>query len=193
MEADRLLDAAGWRRGAGGVRMHAGRPLDVELLTVGSGDNVAEQLVQADLAARGIVVRVRQTEMGTFLTTARATNKRFDLVLAGIPGDLSLSYVGALFSSAQRGGTFDYTGYHSAALDTLLTAAADAPTAPQAKVDWCQVQSALDSLAPATWLFHARGLQGVTRRLHGVRIDLRGELVTVHDWTLGLPPRSGVL
>jgi peptide/nickel transport system substrate-binding protein len=146
--------------------------------------------VQADLAARGIVVRVRQTEMGTFLTTARAPNKRFDLLLAGIPGDLSLSYVGALFSSAQRGGTFDYTGFHSPALDALLAAAAVAPTAEQATLDWCRVQNALDSLAPATWLFHARGLQGVTRRLHGVRIDLRGELVTVHDWTLGSPSRS---
>jgi peptide/nickel transport system substrate-binding protein len=188
-EADRLLDAAGWRRGADGGRVRAGRLLDVELLTVGSGDNVAEQLVQADLGARGIRVRVRQTEMGSFLTTARATDKRFDLLLAGIPGDLALSYVGALFSTAQRGGTFDYTGYHSAALDALLANAADAATPEQARLDWGEVQSALDTLAPATWLFHARGLQGVTRRLQGVHIDLRGELATVHDWTLG--PSSG--
>jgi peptide/nickel transport system substrate-binding protein len=191
-EADRLLDAAGWRRGVDGLRRRAGRPFEVELLTVGSGDNVAEQLVQADLAARGIGVRVRQTEMGAFLTTARATDKEFDLLLAGIPGDLSLSYVGALFSSSQRGGTFDYTGFHSAALDALLARAADAATPEQARLDWGEVQSALDTLAPATWLFHARGVQGVTRRLHGIRIDLRGELATVHDWTLS-PRRGGSL
>jgi peptide/nickel transport system substrate-binding protein len=188
-EADRLLDAAGWRRGSDGVRRRAGQPLEVELLTVGSGDNVAEQLVQADLAARGIRVRVRQTEMGSFLTTARAPDKRFDVLLAGIPGDISLSYVGALFSTAQRGGTFDYTGYHSAALDALLASAADAATPEQARLEWGEVQSALDTLAPATWLFHARGLQGLTRRLQGVHIDLRGELATVHDWTLA--PRGG--
>ena len=52
---------------------------------VGTGDNVAEQLIQSDLAARGIAIRIRQTEMGSFLTTARATDKRFDLLLAGIP------------------------------------------------------------------------------------------------------------
>jgi peptide/nickel transport system substrate-binding protein len=188
-EADRLLDAAGWRRGSDGVRRRAGQPLEVELLTVGSGDNVAEQLVQADLAARGIRVRVRQTEMGSFLTTARAPDKRFDVLLAGIPGDISLSYVGALFSTAQRGGTFDYTGYHSAALDALLASAADAATPEQARLEWGEVQSALDTLVPATWLFHARGLQGLTRRLQGVHIDLRGELATVHDWTLA--PRGG--
>jgi len=42
----------------------------------------------------------------------------------------------------------------------------------------------VDSLSPATWLYHSRGVQGVTRRLQGARMDLRGELVTVHDWSL---------
>jgi peptide/nickel transport system substrate-binding protein len=190
-EADRLLDAAGWRRGADGVRARAGEPFEVELLTVGSGDNVAEQLVQADLAARGIRLRVRQTEMGTFLTTARATEKRFDLVLAGVPGDLSLSYLDAMFSSAQRGGTLDYSGYHNPVLDVLLMRAIDAPTTEQGRLDWGEVQSVLDTLAPATWLYHARGVQGLSRRVRGVRMDLRGELVTVHDWMLA--PRSGAL
>jgi peptide/nickel transport system substrate-binding protein len=188
-EADRLLDAAGWRRGTDGVRTRGGRRLEVELLSVGSGDNVAEQLVQADLAARGIVLRVRQTEMGSFLTVARAPAKRFDLVLAGIPGDLALSYVSALFATAQKGGTLDYTGFHSAAFDSLLAAASTAPPGAPARAAWERVQVALDTLAPATWLYHSRGVQGVTRRLHDVTMDLRGELVALHDWTL--LPRSG--
>ena len=182
--ADRLLDAAGWRRGADGVRRRGGRSLDIELLTVGSGDNVAEQLVQADLAARGIVVRIRQTELGTFLTTARASDKRFDVLLAGIPGDLSLSQVNALFASTQRGGALDYTGFHAAALDAALSATADAGSEIARRDAWLRVQVMLDSLAPATWLYHSRGVQGVTRRLSGARMDLRGELVTLHDWTL---------
>jgi peptide/nickel transport system substrate-binding protein len=188
LEADRLLDAAGWRRDADGVRTRDGRRFEIELLSVGSGDNVAEQLVQADLAARGIVLRVRQTEMGTFLTTARAADKRFDLLLAGVPGDLALSYVGALFLTSQRGGTLDYTGFHDPALDALLMGAAHAPPGAPARLAWERAQQALDSLAPATWLYHSRGVQGVTRRLNGLTMDLRGELVSVHDWTLA--PRS---
>ncbi len=185
--ADRLLDAAGWRRGRDGNRTRAGRALTVELLTVGSGDNVAEQLVQADLAARGIPVRVRQTEMGSFLTIARAPDKRFDVLIAGIPGDLSLSYVHALFASAQRGGTLDYTGFHHPALDTLLSTAASAPAGDLRRVAWHAVQSVLDTLAPASWLYHSRGVQGVSRRVGGVRMDLRGELVALHEWTLDSP------
>ena len=186
--ADQLLDEAGWRRGPDGVRVRRGTRFEVELLSVGSGDNVAEQLVQADLGARGIALRVRQTEMGTFLTAARATEKRFDLLLAGVPGDLALSYVSALFASTQRGGMLDYTGFHDPALDTLLAVANEAAMGEPARVAWMRVQVSIDSLAPATWLYHSRGLQGVSRRVGGVTMDLRGELVGVRDWTIA--PRA---
>ena len=182
--ADSLLDAAGWRRGSDGVRRRGSATLSAELLTVGSGDNVAEQLLQGDLAARGIPVRVRQTEMGAFLTTARAQPKQFDLLIAGVPGDLSLSYVSALFDTRQRGGTLDYTGYHAPGLDTLLRAASASPEGALRRNAWNAVQRAIDSLAPATWIYHARGVQGVSRRVRGAKMDLRGELVTVHDWSL---------
>lgn len=182
--ADRLLDDAGWRRGTDGIRRRGGRRLEVELLTVGSGDNVVEQLVQADLAARGIIMHIRQTELGTFLTTARAADKRFDVLLAGVPGDVALSQVNALFATSQRGGSLDYTGFHSGTLDEALAAAAAARSDSARRDAWLRVQVMLDSLAPATWLYQSRGVQGVTRRLHGLHMDLRGELVTLHEWSL---------
>ncbi|MEJ7758613.1 MAG: ABC transporter substrate-binding protein, partial [Gemmatimonadaceae bacterium] len=184
LRADSLLEAAGWRRGADRLRVRGGQRLRAELLTVGTGDNVVEQLLQADLAARGIELRIRQTEMGTFLTTARAPDKRFDLLLAGIPGDLSLSYLDALFAGRQRGSALDYTGYHTAALDALLDGARNAAPGVAERGAWRDVQAALDTIAPATWIYHARGLQGVSRRVRGASMDLRGELVTVRDWTL---------
>ena len=180
--ADALLDSAGWRRGVDGMRLRAGKALALELLTVGSGDNVAEQLIQSDLAARGMAVRIRQTEMGAFLTTARASDKTFDMLITGIPGDLSLAYISGMFAGAQRGGALDYTGFHTPALDTLLTRAAGAADGAPRVAAWRAVQVALDTLAPATWLYHSRGVQGLTSRLRGVRMDLRGELVTLHEW-----------
>ncbi|MDB4898631.1 MAG: ABC-type transporter, periplasmic subunit, partial [Gemmatimonadetes bacterium] len=56
---------------------------------------------------------------------------------------------------------------------------------------WRDVQVTLDTLAPATWIYHARGVQGMSRRLRGVRMDLRGELVTLHDWTLAPRDSAG--
>ena len=155
-----------------------GHPFDVELLTVGSGDNVAEQLIQSDLAARGIDGERASDGDGRLPHHGARHRQAFDLLIAGIPGDLSFSYVSALFDSAQRGGTLDYTGFHTPALDDLLASRSAAPAGERsASPRGATCSAALDSLAPATWLYHSRGVQGVSRRVRGVRMDLRGELV----------------
>ncbi len=63
-----------------------------------------------------------------------------------------------------------------------LARAAGAPTADARRLAWHDVQRVLADSAPVAWLYHARGVQGVARRLRGVVMDLRGELATVHDW-----------
>jgi peptide/nickel transport system substrate-binding protein len=189
--ADILLDSVGWRRGADGWRAR-GRPLEFELLTVGSGDNAVEQLVQADLAERGIRVRVRQMELGAFLARARSTIKDFDALITGVPGDLSLSYVSAMFESAQRGGALDYAAHRSAVLDARFANARSALTARQLRETWLEVQRQLAIELPVAWLYHSRGLQGVSARMRGVTLDLRGELASVLRWTTDAAvPRSG--
>jgi peptide/nickel transport system substrate-binding protein len=188
--ADSLLDAAGWRRGADGRRRRGDRLLAFELLTVGSADNAVEQLIQADLAARGIEMRIRQLELGAFLAEARATPSRFDALLTGIPGDLSLAYLAGMYDSRLAGGALDYGGFHSAALDALFDRARAAPDAEAMHAAWVDVQRALSRDLPAVWLYHSRGVQGVSRRLRNVSMDLRGELATVHDWTTAPEPAT---
>ncbi len=189
--ADSLLGVSGWKRQReSGVRSRDGRPLSFELATVGSGDNAAEQLIQADLAARGFDVHIRQMELVSFLTMARATPKRFDALLTGIPGDLSLSFLSAMYGSDQSGGSLDYSGFHSSRLDALLGAARAAGVDTTARSSWHDVQRELHREQPAAWIYHARGVQGLSRRLRGVRMDLRGELATVTRWTVDAPVTS---
>jgi peptide/nickel transport system substrate-binding protein len=180
--ADSLLDRAGWPRGADGWRMRDGQPLALTLLTVGSGDNAVEQLLQADFAARGVRLEIRQREMGSFLAEARAADRQFDLLFTGIPGDISLSYLAAMFDSRLAGGALDYAGYRDATLDSLFAAARTAPSDAASRQTWHAIQSELERAAPAAWLYHARGVQGVARRLRGVRMDLRGEMPTIASW-----------
>lgn len=180
--ADSLLDAAGWRRTTrAGTRSRNGKTLELTLLTVGSGDMAVEQLVQADLAARGIAVNIRVVELATFLSTVRNPVKTFDVVLTGIPGDIALGYLSALFDSAQRGGALDYTGHHTPQLDAALSAARTAPPTG-AREAWQSVDSLLQRDMPIAWLYHARGVQGTSARLENVTMDLRGELVTISQW-----------
>jgi peptide/nickel transport system substrate-binding protein len=183
--ADSLFDAAGWRRGAGGVRERGGQRLAFELLTVGSGDNALEQLVQDDLASRGVRVEIRQVEMGAFLATARERTKRFDVLQTGIPGDLSLAYLAAMYDSRQAGSALDYGGFHTRRLDSLFAAVRSARDTSTLRASWLAIQSELEREAPAAWIYHSRGLVGMSSRVLNVRMDLRGELATVSRWTIG--------
>jgi peptide/nickel transport system substrate-binding protein len=182
--ADSLLDAAGWPRDASGARTHGGAPFVFDLLTVGSGDNALEQLVQSDLAARGIRVRIRQTELGAFLTAARGADKRFDVLVAGVPGDVGLSFLASMFESRQRGGALDYSGFHEARLDSLFVAARRAASDSARTAAWRDVQWLLAREMPVAWIYHSRGLQGISARLLNVRMDLRGEMATIADWRI---------
>ena len=186
--ADSLLDAAGHRRDGSGKRK-----ISLELLTVGSGDNAVEQLIQADLASIGITLSIRQLELAAFLERARAREKSFDLLITGIPGDLSLAYLTAMFETGQRGGSLDYAGYHDPALDAAFARARAARTHSELVEAWHQAQRILARDVPVAWLYHSRGVQGVSARMRGVRMDLRGELVTVARWSVDTAGRAGVV
>ncbi|MEO8636738.1 MAG: ABC transporter substrate-binding protein [Gemmatimonadales bacterium] len=133
-----------------------GDSLTFELLTVGSGEAALEQQVQAQLGRAGIRVTIRQLELATFLDRVYGPGHDFTAAVVGTPGDLGLGYLQPL---------------------ALLTGLV--PPAGAAR----QQQFFHDSL-PVAFLYHARGLQGLNRRLTGVQFGLRGELATVHDWSI---------
>ena len=180
--ADSLLDAAGWRRAGSGIRTRGGSPLSMELLTVGTGDNAVEQLLQADAAARGIRLTIRQMEMGAFLARARAATRDFDALVTGVPGDLTLAHLASMYDGRLRGSALDYGGFHTPRLDSLFLAVSSAPDRESLAESWSAVQRELLREVPAAWLYHARGVQGISSRLRGVTMDLRGELATVSEW-----------
>jgi peptide/nickel transport system substrate-binding protein len=188
--ADSLLDAAGWRRIDKGERHRNGQPLQFDLLTVGSGDNALEQLIQADLAGAGITAHIKQVELGTFLTAARATPKRFDALVAGIPGDVALAFLASMFETRQAGGALDYAGFHEARLDTLFARTRSAATDNERISAWRDVQRTLAADAPVAWIYHSRGVQGLSARLRNVVMDLRGEMPTLTQWEVGPAPSA---
>lgn len=183
LRADSLLDAAGWKRGADRVRSKNGAPLHIDLLTVGSGDMAAEQLVQADMRERGIALDIRVRELATFLTQLRASKKEFDAAYVGVPGDLALGHIVAMFQSALQGGALDYTGFHNGQLDAALASARVTGAGQPAIRAWGVVDSLLVNESPAAWIYHSRGVQGLSRKLHNVTMDLRGELTSISQWT----------
>ena len=141
-----------------GLAAHGGAgsksPVNFELLTVGSGEAALEQMLQARLRQAGFDVTIRQLELSAFLGRVYGAEPEFDAAVLGIAGDPGLAYLKPL-----------------AALSGL-TAPGDPAAAQQMFAD----------STPVAFLYHSRGLQGVSRRVRGVTMDLRGELPTVHDW-----------
>ncbi len=131
------------------------RPLRFELLTVGSGEAPLEQMIQSQLALIGIEVTIRQLELASFLDRVYGPRRDFDAAVLGISGDLALGYLRSLLEVA---------GVTAAGSGRAL------------------LPIFRDSL-PAAFLYHARGVQGMNRRVQGVRMDLRGELPTLARWT----------
>ena len=131
-------------------------PLAFELITVGSGEAPLEQMIQSQLAAIGVRVTIRPLELATFLDRVYGPAHDFEAAVVGISGDLQLGYLRSLL---------DVSGLAAAGRGReLLPVYADS--------------------IPAAFLYHARGVQGMNRRVRGVRMDLRGELVTLPAWTV---------
>jgi peptide/nickel transport system substrate-binding protein len=49
---------------------------------------------------------------------------------------------------------------------------------------WHAVQRMLAEETPVAWIYHSRGLQGISARLQNVVMDLRGEMPTLAEWRL---------
>jgi peptide/nickel transport system substrate-binding protein len=131
-----------------------GRRVPFELLAVGSGEAALEQMIQARLAAVGFDVTIRQLELSAFLDRVYGPRREFDAAIMGIPGDLAL---GHLTTIAQLAGV-------------------RLPREPAA------AQRALGQTFPAAFVYHARGVVAMNRRIENVRMDLRGDLPTIARW-----------
>jgi peptide/nickel transport system substrate-binding protein len=177
--AARLLDEAGWRPGSDGVRTRNGRRLSFAILTVGSGDMALEQMLQAQWRAVGADVTIRQMDLAAFLDLAQGPSRDFDVLITGIPGDLALSHVAALYDGD---GPLAYPGFHSVplarAFERVRHAAGEAVLAEA----WRDVQRELARDEPTAWIYHARGVQGKAKIIETPPIDLRGELAGISAW-----------
>lgn len=128
--------------------------LHFELLTVGSGEAALEQMLQAQLQAVGVRVEIRQLELSTYLDRVYGPAHDFDAAVLGFAGDLGLGHLPRLISLAGL--------RPDGSSEQLLRLFRDS--------------------VPALFLYHARGVQGINRRVRGIQMDLRGELVTLPQW-----------
>jgi peptide/nickel transport system substrate-binding protein len=130
--------------------------LSFELLTVGSGEAALEQLLQHQFQRHRIEISIRQLELSAFLDRVQGPSHEYQAAVMGVPGDLALGQLAPLLRTAGFTPAADTTG---------------------------QLRQLADS-SPVVFLYQARGVQGMNRRVGEVRMDQRGELTTVARWTV---------
>ncbi|MDH5588492.1 MAG: ABC transporter substrate-binding protein, partial [Gemmatimonadota bacterium] len=181
-----LLEEAGWvdrdgdgvRENADGVRLSLGiRYPPGSVLRQSAGE-----IIQAQLARIGVEVGLRPTETAVLMEVVTNPGSRdFDGLMLTWANDFRLDD-SDLLHSRNVDGDWGFAGIRSPALDRYLDTLQVVLDREEALPLWREYQRLQEEIHPYMFLYFPQRLAGANRRLHGVVMDARGELVSVRDW-----------
>jgi peptide/nickel transport system substrate-binding protein len=184
--ADKLLDAAGWRRGANGMREKDGKPLAlvyVQFPESMTGVRVATS-VQAQLRARGIAAEVKSiSNAQLFLPSSRGgtlASGAFDLAyvpftMGSDPDDSSV---------LACGGPSNYMRYCNPQVDALEKQALSSPSQPERKVLYSRIARIVAADVPILYLFNADYIYAYRKQLSGFQPNAFLPTWNAAEWSL---------
>ncbi|HLZ27846.1 MAG TPA: ABC transporter substrate-binding protein [Chloroflexota bacterium] len=167
-KAGSLLDSAGWKPGAGGIREKAGQQLVLPLWIINDSTTVLQaQILEQQLAKVGIKVDTKQYEQTAWFAAAR-TGEQVGFII-GIffenPDGLLYFY----FYSKQQPSPNRFS-YSVPEVDKWLEDSRTNPDQAAVQTDYENVQKKLIEDAPAAPLIHALGTLGKTDAVQGVKV-----------------------
>ena len=167
--ADALLDSAGWRRAANGMRVKNRVPLTltyVQFPETTTGVRVAT-VVQSELAARGIAVSIKSiSNAQLFLPAAQGgtlASGQFDL--AYVPWAMGADPDDSFLLSC--GGAANYMRWCDRAVDDLERRAILTPDRTARIALYAQIQRRVANAVPIVYLFNPAYVYAYQKRLHG--------------------------
>lgn len=174
-KAEALLDEAGWKQGAGGIRAKDGKKLEITL-EVDAGNPVREQtavIVQELWKKVGADVKIKTSDFNPLLARIRAGAKAD--VQAWImwyitPPDPDIT---AYYGTGQSTNTFHYSNPE---VDKLLKEGQQATDPAKRKVAYDKMQELIAKDAPVVWLYFPYELQAKSAK--------------VQDWPSGVGYRD---
>ena len=179
--AERLLDEAGWTRGADGVRRNAeGVPLAITI-KYNSGNQQRQdiaEIMQAQLARVGVRAQLQVVEWATLLGQISDPSRDFDAVIMGWVTEFKLDDMD-LFHSSRIDEPYAFSGTDNPRIDRFLDTLQLVVDRKDAIPLWREYQKVILEEMPYTFLYFPDRLGGVNRRLRGVTMDIRGEWVNI--------------
>jgi peptide/nickel transport system substrate-binding protein len=182
--ARRLLAEAGWRPGPDGTLRNAqGQPLR---FTIKTNQNQTRadilSVVQSDLRRVGVDMQPQTLEWGTLLDQINTPTRRdFDGVLIGWVTEFRIDD-SDLFHCDKRNDPYQWTGHCDPELDRLMDQLPLMVDREDARPAWQEYQRRVARTQPYTFLYFVERVSGVSRRLHGVEPDARGDWLNARLW-----------
>ncbi len=179
-----LLATRGWRDHDGdGVLDRDGTPFRFDLLTQAGNRRRLEaaEIIQAQYAEIGIEMRVEPMEFNALLDRVFGAGD-FQAVLLGWQVALEPDYLVGPFWPADH--PYNFVGYTSAALDSLIPLAQAAPSAELAAPFWRRAARVVARERPYAFLWFYDDVVLVSERVRNTRIDTYGLYQNLHEWTV---------
>jgi peptide/nickel transport system substrate-binding protein len=188
VQADRALDAAGWRRpDSATTRQRGGRALAFDIL-VPSTSATRRQLavaLQAMWQAVGAAVTVTAVDFPVF--QERLGSGQFDSYIGAWLDEPSTRGLAEQWSRAGWGG-LNYGHYANPAFEALLRRAGEADSVAEAGRLYREAMDTLNADAPAIFLYAPANSAVVARRLEGVEIDPYSWISGLRRWSTANQP-----
>ena len=167
--ADALLRAAGWIRGADGVRRKGGEPLHltyVQFPESVTGVAVATA-VQAELRSRGIQVTIKSVSNAQLFLPVHGTLATGAFDMAYIPWTLGADPDDSAVLAC--GGAANYMRWCNPQVDRLERRALSSASQSERKRLYASIARIVADRVPVLYLFNARYIYAYRTRLHGFR------------------------
>lgn len=180
-----LLDSAGWRAGADGMRRKGATPLRFTVLVPGSSASRVQfaVLLQEQFKNVGAQVELEQVDFPTFL--ARQEARDFDAIMAAIATDPNPGGVKQFWHSASLGkGGSNYVSYSSPKVDALLDSASATYAPAEAKRYMREAFRQIAADAPAIWLYDVATMGALHKRVHPAGLRADGWWADLPDWSI---------
>ena len=185
--ADRALDAAGWHRGAGGMRRKNGRPLSltyVQFPETSTGVATAA-VVQRELFERGVDVTIKSISNAQLFLPASdggaLASGRFDL--AYVPWSMGAD-PDDRFLLGCSGAVKNYMRYCDATVDRLESLAESEPDRARRAAAYAAIDRIVARDLPIVYLFNPSYVYAYQPRLHGFAPNAFVPTWNAYAWTL---------
>lgn len=190
LAAAALLDSAGWRRGADGLRRRDGRRLSVDILVPGTSAARRDLavIIQERWRRHGVTATVTQTDFPVF--QERLAQGRFETMIGAWYDEPHARSLADQWSRSGWG-ALNFGRYTNPEFDTALAQAVGTVDTAEARRWWRAALDLLNADVPAVWLYSPMTDVVAHRRLQDAAFQPFAWLLDLPAWRLASAGAAG--